>query len=378
MKVPVNIKIDKEFRSLIPPLTPEELSGLEDDIMKDGIRDSLVVWSTGNVLLDGHNRMDICERRGLGYSTHEVDLPDRDAAKLWIIRNQFSRRNLTRFQRAELALVAKPLIEAQAKERQRAGGKAKVPQISAEAKETRDELAGLAGCSHDTIRKVETILERGMPVLVEEVRNGEISISDAFRQIRHKERLIENRIEIAERKPESLDGKYDVIVADPPWAYTTRNEDETHRGVCPYPPMTTEEICAVDVPSIAAGSCILWLWTTNAFMRHAYAVLDAWGFTEKTILTWTKPNIGLGNWLRNQTEHCILAIKGKPLIDKDVTANTSTILSGAKREHSRKPDEFYKLVEALCPGSKVELFSREDRDGWKHYGWEAGVFNNGA
>ena len=82
----------------------------------------------------------------------------------------------------------------------------------------------------------------------------------------------------------------------------------------PYPTMTLDEICALPVGKLAADDCHLWLWTTNAFMRESYAIADAWGFTVKTILTWAKDRMGTGDWLRGQTEHCLMCIKGKPTI----------------------------------------------------------------
>ncbi len=109
-------------------------------------------------------------------------------------------------------------------------------------------------------------------------------------------------------------------------------------------------------------------------MRDAFRVLDAWGFVEKTILTWVKNRIGVGNWLRGQTEHCILAVRGNPVVN---LTNQGTVLHAPVREHSRKPEEFYEFVEGLCPGkSRLELFAREQRDGWVCGGAEAGKFGS--
>jgi N6-adenosine-specific RNA methylase IME4 len=171
------------------------------------------------------------------------------------------------------------------------------------------------------------------------------------------------------------DGRYQVIVADPPWKYDTRGEDTTHRGKNLYPEMTVEEICKLPVAKLAQDNCILWLWTTNAFMRDAYTCLDAWGFKDKTILTWDKEILGLGDWLRNVTEHCILAVRGKPIVS---LKNQTTIIREKRREHSRKPEAFYALVEALCPGSKLEMFSRQPRKGWHVWGAETNKFAVGT
>ncbi len=165
------------------------------------------------------------------------------------------------------------------------------------------------------------------------------------------------------------DGPFNVLVADPPWQYEKRVNDATSRNQVAYPTMTQEEICALDVASIAQDDCILWLWTTNAHMEQAYAVAREWGFTVKTILTWVKPSIGMGDWLRGQTEHCLLAVRGKPTIR---LSGESTVLHGPRRAHSEKPEEFYRMVEKICPGAKCELFSRKNRPGWKAWGGETG------
>jgi N6-adenosine-specific RNA methylase IME4 len=165
---------------------------------------------------------------------------------------------------------------------------------------------------------------------------------------------------------------YRVIVADPAWPYEIRSTDPSHRGVTPYPQMSIAQICAVDVGSIAAPDCILWLWTTNHHMRQAFEVLDAWGFSEKTMLTWAKDRMGLGDWLRGQTEHCVFAIRGKPVVE---IKNHTTLLEAAVRKHSQKPDEFYDLVESHCPAPRYAyLFARTERDNWDCHGDETGLF----
>lgn len=181
--------------------------------------------------------------------------------------------------------------------------------------------------------------------------------------------------EIRENPIVTPDGRYQVIVTDPPWKYDARGEDTTHRGKNLYPEMTVPEVCALPVASLAQNNCILFLWTTNAFMRGAYECLDAWGFKDKTILTWDKELLGLGDWLRNVTEHCIVAVKGRPVVS---LTNQTTLIRERRREHSRKPEAFYALVESLCPGSKLEMFSRTKRDGWATWGAETEKFTGAA
>jgi N6-adenosine-specific RNA methylase IME4 len=187
-----------------------------------------------------------------------------------------------------------------------------------------------------------------------------------------KRLVVAQKAEAISAEPPPLPtGPFRTIVADPPWFYA-RDDDPSHRGAWPYPTLTVPEICAMPVAALAADDAILWLWTTNPNLRAAYQVIDAWGFAERTVLTWVKPHFGCGHWLRGQTEHCIMAVRGRPTV---TLSNQATVLHAPapERRHSRKPDEFYSLVETLCPGSKVELFSRQPRDGWASHGDEAEV-----
>ncbi|MEX0718038.1 MAG: DNA N-6-adenine-methyltransferase [Planctomycetaceae bacterium] len=158
------VVIDPEFHELIPPLAANELADLEANLLQDGCLAPLIVWGERQLLLDGHNRKAICDRYGIEYAVCETSLPDRDAAKRWIIKHQFGRRNLTPYQRAELALKLKPILEKEARERQRegarkggqAGGRGRanrVPKISWEAyleDREREEIARIqADHSHD-------------------------------------------------------------------------------------------------------------------------------------------------------------------------------------------------------------------------------------
>jgi len=189
----------------------------------------------------------------------------------------------------------------------------------------------------------------------------EKAISNAYKEIRHEKRIKELEEKAKNLKPP--EGKYNVIVIDPPWPYGTKYDPEGRRVASPYPEMSIEELKKLEIP--ADDDCILWLWTTNAFMHEAFHLLEAWGFKPKTILTWVKDRMGIGDWLRGKTEHCILAVKGHPIVN---LTNQTTVLFGKVREHSRKPDEFYELVEGLCYGKKLDYFGREEREGWDVYG----------
>ena len=183
-------------------------------------------------------------------------------------------------------------------------------------------------------------------------RSGKVS--GAYRRLQ-----VERQARQIRREPPPLPaGPFRVIVADPPWQYESGNS-------LPYPTMGINEIKELPVKSIAAKDAVLWLWTTNAHLRVAFDVVEAWGFEYKTLLTWVKHRMGTGEWLRGQTEHCLLAARGRPVFR---LVSQTTVLHAKRREHSRKPEMFYELVEELCPGSKVELFARQQREGWHAHG----------
>jgi len=138
--------------------------------------------------------------------------------------------------------------------------------------------------------------------------------------------------------------------------------------------MSIDAICALPLPQVAHADCILWLWITNHHLvRYAHRVLDAWGFVEKTILTWVKDRFGTGDWLRGQTEHCIMAVRGRPVVE---LTNQSTALFGPLRADSQKPDQF---VESLCPAPRYAyFFSRAQRDRWDMHGDEVSIWASDA
>jgi len=157
---------------------------------------------------------------------------------------------------------------------------------------------------------------------------------------------------------------YRTIVIDPPWRYGnqgTRNAAEKQ-----YPTMTVAEILK-HTPMPADGPAHLYLWTTNSFIEQAFYLMRQWGFRYKTMLTWVKPQIGMGNYYRNNTEHVLFGVRGKLLtLRKDVP----TAFTASRGRHSEKPDLFYDIVESMSPGPFLELFARRVRLGWHGAGNE--------
>lgn len=165
----VTLRVDDDFRSLIPPLTDDEYSRLERSIIAEGVRDPIITWN--GTIVDGHNRYRICQEHGIAFKTAEIVFGSKDAAKIWIIENQFARRNLNSYQKSVLALQLEPLYAAEARRRMLAG-KSDPSQNSDEGSRIRtdERLAQVAGVSRDTIRKVkaiETEAAKGNEVAIE-------------------------------------------------------------------------------------------------------------------------------------------------------------------------------------------------------------------
>jgi hypothetical protein len=159
-------KIDPEFRSLIPLLGDDERDLLERNIIAHGCRDPLVIWKGQNILLDGHNRFAICQRRNVTYYTVEIELPDRASARVWIIRNQLGRRNLNESQRAMLAAKLATLAKGD-------------NQHTAIAASSQAEAAELVNVSVDSVQRARRVLADGAPELVRAVEDGNVAVSAA-------------------------------------------------------------------------------------------------------------------------------------------------------------------------------------------------------
>ena len=329
-----------------------------------------------------------------------MELPDRDTAKEWILVNQLGRRNLTEqeasYYRGKLYCARK----------QSHGGDRKSSCQNVNLIGTAEELGSQYGVSERTIirdeqfskavdkvaneigeeakqaillgkagipkERVEQLIEikHEAPELIEPILSGEITISKAMREI-NRENKISNIIEKA-AESRTLDeiGIYSVIYADPPWSYDHPISD-SRRIENQYPTMSIDEICALDVQSISADDAILFLWVTTPMLEKGFRVLNAWGFEYRTSMVWIKPSIGMGQWVRQRHELLLIGVKGNIPTPKDGDKPDS-VIEAPRLEHSKKPEIVYEIIEKMYPElPKVELFSRNKRNGWETWGFEA-------
>jgi len=170
--------------------------------------------------------------------------------------------------------------------------------------------------------------------------------------------------------------RFSTVLADPPWRFQNRTGKMApeHRRLARYPTLSFEEIENLPVGSITADTAHLYLWVPNALLPYGLRVMEKWGFCYKTNVVWYKvrkdggpDRRGVGFYFRNVTEMILFGVRGKNARTLPPGRSQENILISRKREHSRKPDEQYDLIEACSPGPYIELFARGPRKGW--FGW---------
>jgi N6-adenosine-specific RNA methylase IME4 len=190
--------------------------------------------------------------------------------------------------------------------------------------------------------------------------------------------------------------KYRTIVVDPPWQYKdllgyhpgdnfggrgagrrgatqfyTGEKAKTPRAAAAnYDTLTCDEIEKLPIGGWGDADAHLYLWTTNAFMEVAHRLARTWDFQTKTILTWVKPQIGMGNYFRNNTEHVLFCVRGKL---KTLRKDCPTAFTANRGRHSEKPGVFYDIAESMSPGPRLDVFARKLRFNWDAWGLEVGA-----
>jgi N6-adenosine-specific RNA methylase IME4 len=174
--------------------------------------------------------------------------------------------------------------------------------------------------------------------------------------------------------------RFRTVLADPPWRFTNRTGKMApeHRRLTRYDTMSVAEISQLPVPEIITETAHLYLWVPNAMLPEGLHVLRAWGFEYKTNIVWHKirkdggsDGRGVGFYFRNVTELILLGVRGKNARTLAPARSQVNMIATRKREHSRKPDEQYDIIESCSPGPYIELFSRGTRDGWVCWGNQA-------
>jgi len=341
-------------------------------------------------LVAGYHRLEACKR--LGWS--EIDATILTAndldTELAMIDENLIRNELTELERAEALARRKEIYEAKhpkakydSSERMKAVRHGET--VSSCQPSFATDTAARTGLTPRTIQQDVQIATRIAPEVRDAIRDTPLADSkrdllDLARMEPEQQRQVAEKLlrgeaskvkmaaQLMRREvlPPSLPpGKFRTIYADPPWPFddtATRGAAENH-----YPTMSIAEISALPVHELAAKDAHLYLWTTNSHLHDAFHVVTAWGFEYKTLITWVKPQIGLGHYFRGATEHILFCVRGGlPM----VKVGERNWFEAPRQEHSRKPELFYELIERCSPGPRVELFARKEREGWVAWGNE--------
>jgi N6-adenosine-specific RNA methylase IME4/ParB-like chromosome segregation protein Spo0J len=363
---------------IFPLVEGQDFAELVADIREHGLHEPIVVYE--DRILDGRNRYRACTAAGVEptFTAYTGDDP-----VAYVISLNLRRRHLDESQRAMVAAKLATL-----KDGQRADLVEGLPIGRASA---------LLNVGERSVARAREVQEHGAPELIHAVEQGAISVTAAAdiatqpiqeqreivargereilkaaseirarkAEIRHAERIAKLTEISNANSPIPSDRRYPIILADPPWrhehpTFSLSRDIEQH-----YPTLSLEEICALPVGEIATETAMLFLWTPAPKLEEAFRVISAWGFEYRTGMVWVKHAIGLGNYVRQQHEHLLLARRGEIPLPEPAN-RPSSVIEAPRREHSRKPDEAYELIERMYPElPKIELFARQARPGWR-------------
>lgn len=381
----MELKIKEEFKKLIPPLTAEEFKQLETNCIEEGIRDAIVTWQ--GFIIDGHNRYKIATDWQLSFKTIEKNFDSEEAVKEWMIINQFGRRNLSNYQRTLLALELEEIFEKKAKANQgkRTDILVKSPKslnlfqeeqpekkpIEIKPIDTRKELSKIAGVGEQTISRVKVIEQKAAPEIKEKLSTGEISINQAYQDIKKEEKKVELKEKIQSQRVETKisenikngncleilktleDGCIDIVLTDPPYGInyisnrSIYDDSITKRGLMNDGIEAFEQLeklCEILSRKVAENAHLYFFCSWSVFSKFENIIGKY--FTIKTPLIWDKGNKGSGdleNDWGNQTEIIIFCVNGKKLVNN----RRGNILSVPRLHSSKMIHPTQKPVELL-------------------------------
>lgn len=237
----------------------------------------------------------------------------------------------------------------------------------AEAVKSDIRMSNLSFGHHQAVAAIPS--EKQTQVLKKAASNN-LTVRETREEVKKIKREDERRIE----RPIPKEKKYQIIYADPPWRYEHDQEYFGQDVERHYPTMTIEELCELPIREMRDDNCVLYMWTTAPKLEKAFAVLRAWGFEYKTCLVWDKVKHNMGFYASIRHEILLIGGSGSAKPDDASAANlTDSVYSEERTEHSKKPEYFYSMIERLHnqKENRIELFSRNSRDGWDVWGNEA-------
>ena len=374
-KIP-KIRIHPEFRDLLKPLSDEEYKTLEQSIVTEGCKHPIEIWNS--YIVDGHNRHDICLRQGVDFKVVHREFASEDHVKLWILVNQFSRRNLTEGQKIDNISKIREILEKIAKENSRANlskieGFDEIKEIFTDCwepnsrqeaqKEKQDrwnenrvntKLAKIANVSPDKVFKYEAIKKLGTAEDILEVKEGKKKINPTYEELKLKHRA-------EEAKQEFPREKYRVIYAD----LYKRNPSDDLLGWEMVRP--SKELHNIPVKEFLDNQAIAFLWTPINFLTETLNLMKSWGFKYETMFV-GKTDLPFKDCY-NSCENYLLLVGAKngclPDVKMKVSSNITQYTGHFERNNDAKT-----MIEMLYPnGNKIEFFSdyQNSIEGWDFY-----------
>lgn len=346
--------------SLLPPLGKDDYERLKASIAEDGQQIPILIDADGQVI-DGAHRLKICTELEIEPWIEQRDDLDEDM----IISLNLARRQMSLAQKKELIRVL------------RTRGK------------TQEEVAKLVGISRSRLSEIEevSIVDSDIPYIPdlrykitsdqrEEIRNrvddGEIhaQVAADYGISRARVTQIVSGPAPIETPPWPEEGRYRCIVLDPPWPMKKieRETVPTQAEYLDYPTMTLEEIQALDIPGLASpAGCHIYLWATQKFLHDARHIFAGWGARDECVMVWKKEGgFSPYSWQYN-CEFILFGRIGRLTVDR---MGLKLCFEGDRRGHSTKPDEFYQLVRWASPLPRINMFARQEREGFE--GWGGG------
>jgi N6-adenosine-specific RNA methylase IME4 len=374
--------------NLFPLIEGDEFAALVEDVRANGLLVPIVLHE--GMILEGRNRLRACSAAGVAPRFEQYAGDDPIG---FVVSMNLRRCHLCESQRA---LVAAKLAT------MKQGARTDLSPIG---ELSQAKAAELLNVGKRSVERAADVRETGAPELVRAVEQGTVSVAaaadvatmslEAQRELLaqcDRRALLEAAKQVRGARAEARraeriariiaissgnsalpsDRKYSVILADPPWHFEVYNEDSgvERAAANHYPTMSLSEICELPIADLATPDAVVFLWTTAPHLHEAFEVLDAWGFEYVSNVVWLKDKIGLGYWVRNQHELLLIARRGDMPTPAPACRPPSVIQAPA-REHSRKPDESYALIEQMFPTlPRIELFARSTRPGWAAWGNE--------
>jgi len=369
----------------LPPHTDAELEAMTADIQQKG--QLVPILMKGKEVVDGRARLQICKKLGIKPITHDIGSAANDVD--WAVSVNLYRRHLTTGQRAIFAEELASLPKGS-------------NQHTAKAACSRKEAAQRMGVSEDSIDRARKVKNGGSSKLVDMVSRGKVSLDAAAKLVKsypkaheqdeilvkgiervtkdqHKKEVLDEKRAQAQLLAknnfaalETLQGTYSVIYADPPWDYGVY--DTIEGSFCDpsvhYPLMSTAAIQALPVKECLGKDAALYLWVPSCLLEDGLAVLKSWGFSYVSSMVWCKHSKGVLSQGPTKTSHELLLIgkKGGSLHDNKKRLNSWVVADATA--HSKKPEEFAQMLDAMYPGfPKLEMFARKSRgDLWSVFG----------